>query len=435
MGLPEINEAKWMRKAIVQLQGILDVPLQIDSTDREAVEAGLRYYNGKPILNSVNGEDEILDSILPLVKKYGAAVVGLTLDKRGIPETAEERVKIAKKILNKALEYGIKKEDVFIDTLVLPVSSDGKSGKETLKALELVKHELGLKTLLGVSNISFGLPNRELLNRNFLALALGKGLDLPIVNPNISGIMETIDAYKMLYDIDKQGKSYVEKYGNTQNVAGKNTLSSKEYSLKEIIEKGLKSEAEIKTTELLKEMEPLSIVNESIIPALNSVGVKFEKGIVFLPQLIASAETVQKSFAIIKEALMKNNKEEVVKGKIILATVEGDIHDIGKNIVKVILESYGFKVIDLGKNVSAEEVLRVAREQEITLVGLSALMTTTVKSMEKTIMLIRESGLNIKVMVGGAVLTEEYAKSIGADFYAKDAMESVKIAENHFLAK
>ena len=435
MGLPEINEAKWMRKAIVQLQGILDVPLQIDSTDREAVEAGLRYYNGKPILNSVNGEDEVLDSILPLVKKYGAAVVGLTLDKRGIPETAEERVKIAKKILNKALEYGIKKEDVFIDTLVLPVSSDGKSGKETLKALELVKHELSLKTLLGVSNISFGLPNRELLNRNFLALALGKGLDLPIVNPNISGIMETIDAYKMLYDIDKQGKSYVEKYGNTQNVAGKNTSSSKEYSLKEIIEKGLKSEAEIKTTELLKKMEPLSIVNESIIPALNSVGVKFEKGIVFLPQLIASAETVQKSFAIIKEALMKNNKEEVVKGKIILATVEGDIHDIGKNIVKVILESYGFKVIDLGKNVPAEEVLRVAREQEITLVGLSALMTTTVKSMEKTIMLIRESGLNIKVMVGGAVLTEEYAKSIGADFYAKDAMESVKIAENHFLAK
>ena len=301
--------------------------------------------------------------------------------------------------------------------------------------MELVKHELGLKTLLGVSNISFGLPNRELLNRNFLALALGKGLDLPIVNPNISGIMETIDAYKMLYDIDKQGKSYVEKYGNTQNVAGKNTSSSKEYSLKEIIEKGLKSEAEIKTTELLKEMEPLSIVNESIIPALNSVGVKFEKGIVFLPQLIASAETVQKSFAIIKEALMKNNKEEVVKGKIILATVEGDIHDIGKNIVKVILESYGFKVIDLGKNVPAEEVLRVAREQEITLVGLSALMTTTVKSMEKTIMLIRESGLNIKVMVGGAVLTEEYAKSIGADFYAKDAMESVKIAENHFIAK
>lgn len=435
VGLPEINEAKWMRKAIVQLQGILDVPLQIDSTDREAVEAGLRYYNGKPILNSVNGEDEILDSILPLVKKYGAAVVGLTLDKRGIPETAEERVKIAKKILNKALEYGIKKEDVFIDTLVLPVSSDGKSGKETLKALELVKHELGLKTLLGVSNISFGLPNRELLNRNFLSLALGKGLDLPIVNPNISGIMETIDAYKMLYDIDKQGKSYVEKYGNNKNVAGKNTLSSKEYSLKEIIEKGLKSEAEIKTTELLKKMEPLSIVNESIIPALNSVGVKFEKGIVFLPQLIASAETVQKSFAIIKEALMKNNKEEVVKGKIILATVEGDIHDIGKNIVKVILESYGFKVIDLGKNVPAEEVLRVAREQEITLVGLSALMTTTVKSMEKTIMLIRESGLNIKVMVGGAVLTEEYAKSIGADFYAKDAMESVKIAENHFLAK
>ena len=435
VGLPEINEAKWMRKAIVQLQGILDVPLQIDSTDREAVEAGLRYYNGKPILNSVNGEYEVLDSILPLVKKYGAAVVGLTLDKRGIPETAEERVKIAKKILNKALEYGIKKEDVFIDTLVLPVSSDGKSGKETLKALELVKHELGLKTLLGVSNISFGLPNRELLNRNFLALALGKGLDLPIVNPNISGIMETIDAYKMLYDIDKQGKSYVEKYGNTQNVAGKNTSSSKEYSLKEIIEKGLKSEAEIKTTELLKEMEPLSIVNESIIPALNSVGVKFEKGIVFLPQLIASAETVQKSFAIIKEALMKNNKEEVVKGKIILATVEGDIHDIGKNIVKVILESYGFKVIDLGKNVPAEEVLRVAREQEITLVGLSALMTTTVKSMEKTIMLIRESGLNIKVMVGGAVLTEEYAKSIGADFYAKDAMESVKIAENYFLAK
>ncbi|MCQ2969732.1 MAG: homocysteine S-methyltransferase family protein [Clostridium sp.] len=432
VGLPEINEAKWMKKAIVELQGILDVPLQIDSTDREAVEVGLRYYKGKPILNSVNGEEEVLDSILPLAKKYGAAVVGLTLDKRGIPNSAEERVKIAEKILNKSLQYGIKKEDLFIDTLVLPISSDGKSAKETLKALELVKERLGLKTLLGISNISFGLPNRELLNRNFLALALSKGLDLPIVNPNISGIMETIYAYNMIYDIDKQGKIYIEKYGNMQNIARKNTMSSRKYSLGDIIEKGLKSDAEIKTAELLKEMEPLLIVNNIIIPALKSVGDKFEKEIIFLPQLIASAETVQKSFSIIKEALMQNNKKEVIKGKVILATVEGDIHDIGKNIVKVILESYGFKVIDLGKDVPAEEVLRVAREQKITLVGLSALMTITVKSMEKTIKLIKENTLDIKIMVGGAILTKEYAKNIGADFYAKDAMESVKIAEKHF---
>lgn len=432
VGLPEIDEIKWMKSAIVELQGIIDAPLQIDSTNKDVIENGLRYYNGKPILNSINGEDEVLDSILPLVKKYGAAVIGLTLDKKGIPETAEERLKIAEKILNKALSYGIKKEDVFIDTLVLPVSADGESAKETLKALELVKKKLGLKTLLGVSNISFGLPNRELINKNFLAEALVKGLDLPIINPNIAGMMETIDAYKLLNNIDKKGQCFIDKYGTIKKAEA--IAEAKEITLQQSIEKGLKSEAEKITKSLLKVKSPMDIVNEEIVPALNEVGEKFEKGILFLPQLISSAETVQRAFKIIKEEIINESKGvDINKGEIILATVEGDIHDIGKNIVKVMLESYGFKVIDLGKDVAAEKIIEAINEHRVTLIGLSALMTTTVVNMEKTIKLIKRKGIEVKTIVGGAVLTDEYARKIGADFYAKDAMETVKIAEKHFL--
>nr|WP_207733696.1 homocysteine S-methyltransferase family protein [Clostridium celatum] len=429
VGLPEIDEVKCIRDSVKSLQGILDTPLQIDSTNVDAVEAGLRYYNGKAIVNSVNGDDEILDKLLPIVKKYGAAVVGLTLDKEGIPALAEERFKIAEKIFNRAISYGIKKEDIFIDTLVMPVSADGQSAKETLKALRLIREKLGLKTVLGVSNISFGLPSREIINKTFLSLALEEGLNLPIMNPNSEAMMEVIDSFKLLYNYDKKGSKFIEKYGNKikKEVVAENKNNS---GLSELIIKGLKKEAQTVTKELLKENEPIDVINKHIIPALNIVGERFEKGQIFLPQLISSAETVQSSFEILKNNIKIS--DNINSEKIILATVKGDIHDIGKNIVKVMLESYGFQVIDLGKNVDKEEVLNCAKEQNVKLIGLSALMTTTVKSMEETIQLLKINDLNAKIMVGGAVLTEEYAKEINADYYAKDAMESVKIAKEYF---
>lgn len=429
VGLPEIDEVKWIRDSVKSLQGILDTPLQIDSTNVDAVEAGLRYYNGKAIVNSVNGDDEILDKLLPIVKKYGAAVVGLTLDKEGIPALAEERFKIAEKIFNRAISYGIKKEDIFIDTLVMPVSADGQSAKETLKALRLIREKLGLKTVLGVSNISFGLPSREVINKTFLSLALEEGLNLPIMNPNSEAMMEVIDSFKLLYNYDKKGSKFIEKYGDKikKEVVAENKNNS---GLSELIIKGLKKEAQTVTKELLKENEPIDVINKHIIPALNIVGERFEKGQIFLPQLISSAETVQSSFEILKNNIKIS--DNINSEKIILATVKGDIHDIGKNIVKVMLESYGFQVIDLGKNVDKEEVLNCAKEQNVKLIGLSALMTTTVKSMEETIQLLKINDLNAKIMVGGAVLTEEYAKEINADYYAKDAMESVKIAKEYF---
>ena len=432
VGLPDINEEEWMKKVVVNLQGILDIPLQIDSSDLKAIEAGLRYYNGKPILNSVNGNEEILESILPLVKKYGAAVVALTLDTKGIPKTAEERFKIAEKILCIAKEYGIKEEDIYIDALVLPISSEQESGKVTLETLRLIKERLGLSTVLGVSNISFGLPKREIINRTFLGLALEEGLTLPIINPNIEGMMETINAFKVLHNYDKDANKFIQIYGSNNNEENVVIKNESDYDLKTIIIKGLKEEVSNATELLLEKEEPLKIVNEHIVPALNLVGSEFEKGKVFLPQLISSAETVQKSFQLIKSKLLSNNEEKINNGRIILATVKGDIHDIGKNIVKVILESYGFEVIDLGKDVEPQIIVNTAKEEKISLKGLSALMTTTVKSMEDTIKLIKDSGLKSEVMVGGAVLTEDYSKSIGADYYAKDAMESVKIARSHF---
>lgn len=434
VGLPEIDEVEWMKKSVKALQSILNTPLQIDSTNIDALEQGLRYYNGKAIVNSVNGDENVLDSILPIVKKYGAAVVGLTLDKNGIPELAEDRVKIARKILDKATSYGIKKEDVFIDTLVMPVSANGESAKETLKALKLVKEELNLNTVLGVSNISFGLPNREGINKTFLALALEEGLNLPIINPNSIAIMETVHAFNLLYNYDERGSKFISLYGQQKNVV-QNAEVEKNDDLKFLILKGLKEESKNVTKELLNRKKAIEIVDEYIVPALNIVGQKFEKGEIFLPQLISSAETVQKSFEVIKEDIKINSKGDINKGKVILATVKGDIHDIGKNIVKVMLESYGFEVVDLGKDVSKEEVLKVAIDKKITLIGLSALMTTTVKSMEETIKLIKENNVKAKIMVGGAVLTEEYSKKIGADYYAKDSMQSVKIAERHFKCK
>ncbi len=436
VGLPQIDEASMMQKVVKEIQGILDIPLQIDSSDPKAIETGLRYYNGKPILNSVNGEDKILNTILPIVKKYGANVIGLTLDENGIPPKAEDRFKIAEKIVRKAAEYGIKKENVFIDCLVLTVSAQQKEVQETLKAVRMVKENLGVKTLLGVSNISFGLPNRGFINETFLALALANGLDLPIMNPNESGMMRIVDTYNVLYNYDKGSENYINKYANvtvsTINGATETKVHDQNHNnkdLKSIVVKGLKEEAKNATKELLNQYKPLEIVNEYLIPALDEVGEKYEKGILFLPQLIQAAETVKNSFDVLKEEIAKNNTENISKGKIIVATVKGDIHDIGKNIVKVILENYGYEMIDLGKDVPVETVVKEAKRHNVKLIGLSALMTTTLKSMEDTINALKDSGYKGSIFVGGAVLTADYAEKIGADFYAKDAKESVEIAK------
>ncbi|MCR6515928.1 dihydropteroate synthase, partial [Clostridium sp. LY3-2] len=442
VGLPEIDEKSLMKTVIKELQGVLDIPLQIDSNKKEVLEEGLRYYNGKPIVNSVTGEDRVLDNILPLVKKYGASVVGLTLNSNGIPESFEERFKIAKKIVDKAKEYGIKREDVYIDCLTLTVSAQQKEVMETLKALRVVKEKLKVKTLLGVSNISFGLPNRDLINETFLSLALGAGLDLPIMNPNKEGMIGVIKSFKVLNNNDIKGEEFIKSYGNKkieritlnkdQKSSMENNKEQKTDTLEDLILKGLKGRVKELTLNLLKEKSEIDIVNEYLIPTLDKVGEKYEKGEIFLPQLIGAAETVKVSFDIIKERLIKTNKKGTEKGKIVLATVKGDIHDIGKNIVKVILENYGYEIIDLGKDVKIERVLEEAINNDVKLVGLSALMTTTIKSMEETIKALKDNNFKGKIMVGGAVLTKEYAKNIGADFYSKDAKESVEIARKVF---
>lgn len=435
VGLPEIDEKSMMVDAVKAIQGITDVPLQLDSTIPEVLEAALRIYCGKPIVNSVNGEDDSLNTILPLVKKYGASVVGLTLDKNGIPKSADKRFDIAVKILNKAMEYGIPKENVFIDCLTLTASAEQDGVIETLNAVKRVKNELGLKTVLGVSNISFGLPNRELINHTFLALALENGLDLPIINPNISAMSGTVRAYRLLKSIDKNSREYIEAYNKEQGNKEKSstdTNEKKNVSLEYAIENGLKNDGARITKELLNSIEPMDIVNKYLIPALDKAGDEFEKGKIFLPQLILSAEVAQAAFGVIKDYISSNSDESVSKGIIVIATVKGDIHDIGKNIVKVLLENYGYTVIDLGKDVDYQAVVDAVKKYDAKLVGLSALMTTTLVSMEKTIELIHENNLDCKIMVGGAVLTPEYAMQIGADYYSKDAKESVDIAKKVF---
>lgn len=432
VGLPEINEPEMMVNVIKKLQSVTNVPLQIDSSDVDAVEAGLRYCNGKPIVNSVNGEERVLDKILPLVKKYGAAVVGLTLDDRGIPDNAFDRYKIAEKIVEKAVFYGIKKQDVYIDTLTLTCSAQQKEVRETIKTLSLVKDNLGVKTVLGVSNISFGMPRREIINETFLSIAMAAGLDLPIINPNDKSMMDKISAFNVLYNYDMGSKVYIEKYATEKSEVKEANVTKKENEpdLIDIVIKGLKDNASSTVRELLKTKGELEIVNEYLIPALDIVGDEYEKGIIFLPQLIQSAETVKCAFDVLKESLKKNESAGITKGKIILATVKGDIHDIGKNIVKVILENYNYDIIDLGKDVPVERVIEEAKKyNEPLIVGLSALMTTTIRSMEETINELRENNINCKVVVGGAVLTPEYAKKIGADYYAKDAKEAVEIAK------
>lgn len=432
VGLPGIDEKSMMVKAIKGVQSIVEAPLQIDSTIPEVLEAALRVYNGKPIVNSVNGEEKSLNSVLPLVKKYGAAVVGLTLDEGGIPKKAEDRVKIARRILDRALSLGIPKENVFIDCLTLTASAEQEGVVETLKAVNTVKNELGLKTVLGVSNISFGLPNRELVNHTFLTLAMENGLDLPIINPNIVSMTGSVRAYRLLKGIDKNSKEYIEAYVSMsagQSSAVKQNDKPVNMDLAYAIANGLKKDGARITEELLKTKPSMEIVNEILIPALDDAGAKFETGKIFLPQLILSAEVAQAAFAVIKDDIAKKGTQSVEKGKVVLATVKGDIHDIGKNIVKVLLENYGYKVIDLGKDVDYMDVVNAAIEHKVKLVGLSALMTTTLVSMKETIELLRQHNVDCKVVVGGAVLTESYAKEIGADYYAKDAKETVDIAK------
>ena len=431
VGLPEINEEEMMVKVIKEIQSILDIPLQIDSTNPKVIEKGLRIYNGKAIINSVNGEDAVLDSILPIVKKYGASVVGLTLDEKGIPSSGLERFEIAKKIVKRAEEYGIDREDVYIDCLTLTAAAQQEEVKETLKALSLVKEKLNVKTLLGVSNVSFGFPNRELLNKTFLAAALLAGLDLPIINPLDKGMMDTIMASKVLWNEDKGGKEYLKSYENKSKAKNNKPDDTKdtEDDLFKIILKGMKEEAKAITIKLLMDKEPLEIIDEYIIPALDLTGKRYEKKEIFLPQLIRSAETVKGSFEIIKQRLSKELQSKMSKGKIILATVKGDIHDIGKNIVKVLLENYNYEIIDLGKDVPIEKIVEQAVENDVKLIGLSALMTTTVKNMEQTIIALKKVNPKCLVMVGGAVLNEDYASMIGADYYAKDASEAVEIAK------
>ena len=432
VGLPGIDEKDMMIRVVKALQGVTDLPLQLDSTIPEVLEQALRIYNGKPIVNSVNGEEKSLKTVLPLVKKYGASVVGLCLDENGIPKTAEGRFNIAKKILDRALALGIRREDVYIDCLTLTVSAEQDAAMETLNALERVKNELGLKTVLGVSNISFGLPERVIVNHNFLAMALTKGLDLPIINPNLDAMTATVRAFNVLAGYDKNSVEYIGCYGGEKKSTPAAPTEKTEIDLPYAMANGLKNEGAKLTEELLKTTDPMKIINEILIPVLDKTGNEFESGKIFLPQLILTAGVAQACFEVIKNHFAQTGEKSVSKGKIIVATVKGDIHDIGKNIVKVLLENYGYEVIDLGKDVDYQAVVDCAVENNVHLVGLSALMTTTLGSMEKTIQLLHENNVDCKIMVGGAVLTPEYAQQIGADYYAKDAKESCDIAKKVF---
>ena len=435
VGLPDIDEKEMMLAAVNAIQSVTDAPLQIDTTELPVLEAALRIVSGKPIVNSVNGEDEKLDTVLPLVKKYGAAVVGLTLDENGIPRTAEERFAIAEKILRRAQEYGIPKRDVYIDCLTLTASAEQDGVKETLKALRMVTEKLGLKTVLGVSNISFGLPNRELVNSTFISLAMQCGLTLPIMNPNIASMTGAVRAFRLLSGYDRHGAEFIESYG-AEVKKPTAAVPTSEMDISDAVAAGLKAECAAAAERMLSSgIDPMEIINGKLIPALDAVGSKFEKGTIFLPQLIQSAGAAQAAFDVIKKAISERGGSGVSAGRVVLCTVKGDIHDIGKNIVKTLLENYGFDVIDLGKDVDYQDVVDAAIKYDVRLVGLSALMTTTLKSMENTIKLLHENNVNCKIVVGGAVLTPDYAEKIGADFYARDAKETVDIARKVYGAQ
>lgn len=438
VGLPEINEKQMMADVIREVQSISPLPLQIDSSDADVLEAAARIYNGKPIINSVNGKKENMEAIFPIVKKYGSLVVALTLDEEGIPKTAKKRVEIATKIVETAKFYGIDEENILVDPLVLTASAEQEAVMQTLKSIPLIKEKYNVKIVLGTSNVSFGLPNRSLVNTTYLAMALAYGLNAPITDSTNESIMGVIRSFKVIANQDKDSKDYIETYSNvsvTTTEQTKDKSLSPKLKLQDAIIKGLKEESKKIARELLKDYDSLEVINQVMIPSLDIVGEKYKKQEIFLPQLIRSAETSKEVFNVIKEFSLVNNydKSKAVKeNKIVLATVYGDIHDIGKNIVKLLLENYGFKVIDLGKDVPIKKVVETAMAEKVKLVGLSALMTTTVKNMETTIKALRKSMPDVKVMVGGAVLTEDYAKQIGADYYSKDAKGAVEIARKVF---
>ena len=423
VGVPKLDEVKVLKDALIKVQEYVDTPIQIDTSNKEAMEIACRYYNGIPLINSVNGEQAVMDKVFPIAKKYGAVVLGLALDENGVPKTAEERFEIAKRIIAEANKYGIPKERIMIDTLVLTASAEQALVKETLRGLTLVR-SLGVKTALGVSNVSFGLPRRILLNKTFLTMAMYAGLNMPIINPLDNEMTEAIDAYNVLLNIDNNSVNYIDKYNDVEENQGpKKTL---ELDLKTAVMKGLNNECEALTNKELETHEPLYVVNEILIQALKEVGDLYDKGKMYLPQLIAAAEAAKVAFGVISK---KFPKSENKKGTIVMATVKGDVHDIGKNICKVVLESYGYEVIDLGKDTPIEVVVDAYKKYHPLVIGLSALMTTTVISMEDTIKALREINCESKIMVGGAVLTADIAASIGADYYSKDALEMVNIIE------
>ncbi len=438
VGVPGIDEPAVMAKVVKSLQEVIRLPLQIDSSNPEALEKACRIYNGKPLINSVNGKREVMEAVFPIVKKYGGVVLGLTLDESGIPPRAEDRLTIAKRIVETAATYGIDRSDVIIDCLVLTASAQQEEVAETLKALTLVKQELRVHTVLGCSNVSFGLPNRPLINKTFLAMAIYAGLDLAIINPLDVDLMATIDAAEVLLYKDIDSVSYIDRHASDQanssamavsSPKGKTVLAPSDLSIRALVEAGMKQQVVAATREALKQRTALSIINQEIIPGLDAVGKAYESVKLFLPQLILSAETTKIAFATLRENIPTEDTQQG-KGPIVIATVEGDIHDIGKNIVRVILESYGFLVIDLGKDVPAQAIVEAYQTYRPRLIGLSALMTTTIPFMEKTITALHEIGADCKIMVGGAVLSQDIAKSIQADFYAKDAMGAVEIAKS-----
>ncbi len=433
VGLPEIDEASMMEEAVREIQSVTELPLQIDTSDMEAMERALRIYNGKAMINSVNGKEETMAQVFPLVKKYGGVVVALTLDEDGIPDTAEGRVAIARKIYTRAAQYGIDPKDIVVDGLAMTISSDNRSALTTLETIARVKRELKGRTVLGVSNISFGLPARPGINAAFYTMAMQAGLSAAIINPNSEDMMRAYFSYCALAGLDPSCRDYIARYGEAAGQENKTAVPAPPAgqggrALAQSIRQGLKEQAAREAAALLEAKAPLDIINEEMIPALDEVGQGFEKGTVFLPQLLMSAEAAKSAFEVLKSDMERRGVSQEKKGKVILATVKGDIHDIGKNIVKVLLENYSYEVIDLGKDVPPEKVVECAQANGVRLVGLSALMTTTVPSMEETIRLLREKLPEVKVMVGGAVLTEEYAKMINADRYCRDAMASVNYA-------
>lgn len=434
VGLPDIDETAMMKEAVSGLQSVTSLPLQIDTVDPAAMEAALRLYNGKAMVNSVSGKQESMDQVFPLIARYGGVVIGLTLDEDGIPADSEGRLRIAKKIIDEAARYGIKKKDIVIDALAMTISSEPEGAKVTLETLRRLRDEAGVCTVLGVSNISFGLPARPTVNAAFYTMAMMNGLSAGIINPASEDMMKAWYAFHALMNLDRNCERYIEKYASAAAPAVKTSSSTEQsgITLQTAIEKGLKDDARMVTQALAETEAPLDIINMELIPALNRVGDGFEKGTVFLPQLLMSAEAAKSAFAVLKDRMDSSGEVQEKKGTIVLATVKGDIHDIGKNIVKVLLENYSFDVIDLGKDVPPETVVDMVVEKNIRLVGLSALMTTTVVSMEETIRLLREKAPWCKVMVGGAVLNQEYADMIGADFYGKDAMQSVHYAQEIF---